>query len=73
MSEPVLQPTHYTGGKIECIEYIRDMLSPEEYAGYLRGNITKYIHRYKIKGGAQDLKKARVYLDWLIQEVENGD
>lgn len=65
-----LQPSHYTKNKIECIDYIKDVLSPEEYQGYLRGNITKYMHRYKDKGGVEDLNKARVYLNWLIEVSE---
>ena len=33
-------------------------------------NMIKYILRYKRKGGVQDLKKAQVYLNWLIEEEE---
>lgn len=66
----VSQPEHYTKGSIECIDYIKDILTAEEYAGYLRGNITKYMHRYQNKGGVTDLKKARIYLDWLIEVSE---
>lgn len=72
MSEYIRQPAHYTKGKIECIDYIKDILTAEEYAGYLRGNITKYMHRFRDKGGVQDLKKARQYLDWLIMEMDAG-
>ena len=40
--------------------------------GYGEGNIIKYVSRYKYKGkDLQDLKKARWYLDKLINEVEN--
>ena len=35
--------------------------------GYLEGNIIKYITRWKDKGGVEDLKKARHYLDKLIE------
>lgn len=34
------------------------------------GNIIKYICRWKKKNGLQDLKKARFYLDHLINHVE---
>jgi hypothetical protein len=37
---------------------------------FLEGNIIKYLWRYKEKNGVEDLKKARVYLDKLISEVE---
>jgi hypothetical protein len=39
--------------------------------GYLEGNVVKYVTRYKEKGGVEDLKKARHYLDKLI-EVHGG-
>ena len=68
MTDKVNSPAHYTSGGIECIDYIRSVLSKEEYEGYLRGNITKYLHRYKQKNGAEDLRKAQVYLEWLIGE-----
>jgi hypothetical protein len=35
--------------------------------GYLEGNVVKYVTRYKEKGGVEDLKKARHYLDKLIE------
>lgn len=69
---PVESPSHYGQGKIECIEYIRDFLTKEEYIGYLRGNVAKYMHRWRYKNGEEDLKKARWYLEELIKQVE-GD
>lgn len=66
----VNSPSHYGQGKIEAIEYISDFLTKEEYQGYLRGNIAKYLHRFPYKNGIEDLKKARWYLERLIQEVE---
>jgi hypothetical protein len=35
--------------------------------GYLEGNIVKYVSRWKEKGGIEDLRKARHYLDKLIE------
>jgi len=69
MSDNVNNPSHYGQGKIEAIEYISDFLTKEEYQGYLRGNIAKYLHRFPYKNGLEDLKKAQVYLGWLIDEV----
>ena len=60
------------GGKIECIEYLEDFLSREEYIGYLRGNIAKYMHRWRRKNGLEDLKKAEWYGARLIALVEQG-
>jgi hypothetical protein len=57
----VNNPAHYGQGKIECIEYIEDFLSEDEYIGYLRGNIAKYNHRWRYKGGLEDVRKAIWY------------
>lgn len=71
MTDKVTQPEHYTAGSIECIDYIKDSLSREEWIGYLRGNITKYMHRFRNKNGIEDLRKAEVYLGWLIEEMKS--
>lgn len=71
MTNKVTQPEHYTAGSIECIDYIKDSLSREEWIGYLRGNITKYMHRFRNKNGIEDLRKAEVYLGWLIEEMKS--
>ena len=71
MTDKVKQPEHYTAGSIECIDYIKDSLSREEWIGYLRGNITKYMHRFRSKNGIEDLRKAEVYLGWLIEEMKS--
>lgn len=66
----VNSPSHYGQGSIEAIDYIQDFLTKEEYQGYLRGNIAKYLHRWPYKNGAEDLQKAAWYLDRLIKENE---
>ena len=72
--DPVNLPAHYRSGNIECIDYIKDMMSPEAYRGYLLGNVTKYLHRYKHKGKpSEDLRKAQWYLTQLQQEVSNNE
>ena len=58
--------THYKGKAIQPWDYIVG-----NNLGYLEGNIVKYVSRWKDKGGVDDLKKARHYLDKLI-EVNNG-
>lgn len=65
-------PEHYTGGGIECIDYIKERLTPDEFQGFLNGNVIKYTHRWKEKNGIEDLRKARWYLNRLIQEQCNG-
>ena len=69
----VNHPSHYGQGKIEAIEYIKDMLTTEEYIGYLRGNIAKYMHRWRYKGGLEDLKKAQWYQIRLIETMEEEE
>jgi len=66
---PVTQPDHYNKGAIEAIEAIKASMHPQEYKGYLKGNCLKYLWRYEYKNGIEDLKKAQVYLGWLIKEV----
>ena len=74
MSEDVVnKPEHYRQGGLECIEAIEASMSREEFQGYLKGNIEKYVWRYRYKNGAQDLRKARWYLDRLISALESPD
>ena len=40
--------------------------------GFCEGNVIKYVVRWKKKGGIEDLKKARIYLDRLIEHHENN-
>lgn len=68
-SDPVNAPSHYIG-KIECIDYLRDKLTKEEFTGFCMGNVLKYSSRWRKKDGLQDLKKAKVYLDWAIENEE---
>ena len=72
--DAVNHPSHYTDGGIECIEAIESALTNEEYRGYLKGNIQKYVWREKHKGGTESLKKAKWYLQRLIEldEDQNG-
>ena len=65
--DSVNHPAHYTQGTVECIDAIESSMTPEEFRGYLKGCQIKYIWRYQHKGGMEDLKKARWYLDRLIK------
>ena len=68
----VNHPSHYTQGKIECIDAIEE--STKGLIGISAvcvANVIKYIWRYKFKNGIEDLKKARWYLDKLISHEEN--
>lgn len=65
-SDMVNSPPHYTHGGIETISYIKAKLTPEEYVGYLRGNIIKYSSRIGLKGeSAEDAGK----IEWYSKEL----
>jgi hypothetical protein len=73
MSDNVKHPDHYTSGGIECIDAIRASLGSKEFADYCKGNVIKYVWRYRLKGGVEDLRKARVYLGWMIEAEEEAN
>jgi hypothetical protein len=53
---------HYKAKAIQPWDYIAS-----NELGYFEGNIVKYVSRWKNKGGVDDLRKARHYLDKLIE------
>jgi hypothetical protein len=73
VNDLIQRPDHYTSGGIETIDFIQAKMTPEQFRGYLIGNVVKYISRFQHKNGEQDLKKARWYLERLIQEVETNE
>ena len=65
--EAVAHPAHYNQGNIEVIDAIEDW-----GLDFNAGNVVKYIARHKHKANpVEDLKKARWYLDRLIEGWEN--
>jgi hypothetical protein len=65
--EAVNHPSHYNTGKIEVIEAIEDWK-----LDFHAGNVVKYVARHQHKKNpVEDLKKARWYLDRLIERTEN--
>lgn len=65
----VHNPPHYNQSGIECIDAIMAATS-EGFEFYLQGNIIKYLWRYRYKNGVEDLKKAKWYLNKLIEQKE---
>lgn len=59
--------THYKRHTYETWDVIADW-----GLGYFDGNAVKYLSRWKHKGGVEDLRKARHYIDKLI-ELETAD
>ena len=54
--------SHYKNCKIQPVEYMH-----ANGLGYCEGAIIKYVSRYKQKNGIEDLKKAKHFIDLLIQ------
>lgn len=53
---------HYKQNEIQPFEYIVSNNIP-----YPEGNVIKYVTRWRSKGGIDDLKKAKHYLELLIE------
>jgi hypothetical protein len=70
MFDSVEKPSHYASGDIECIDAMRAQMSKEEFEGHMKGNVIKYMWRWRDKGGVESLKKARWYLNKLIESAE---
>ena len=65
--EMINHPSHYNQGKIEVIDAIQDW-----ELNFCEGNVIKYVARHRHKNEPlEDLKKARWYLERLIQSIEN--
>ena len=64
-------PPHYNQSGIECIDAIA-AATDDGYEDYLQGNIIKYLWRYRYKNGTEDLKKAKWYLEKLIEVRDEG-
>lgn len=65
--ESLAHQKHYENNQIQPIEIMKANFTPEEYKGFLQGNVLKYLLRHKYKNGMEDLQKARIYLSWLIE------
>lgn len=60
------QVAHYNRGAVQPIDFMEGSFTPDEYRGYLKGNVIKYVFRYRYKGTPEaDLTKAMTYLGWL--------
>ena len=67
--DDVDSPFHYNNGNIECINAIEAASTKEEFEGYLRANVLKYVWRFRYKDNIKDLRKAKWYLEKLISSV----
>lgn len=65
-----INPDYYKNKSIETIEVIKNELTSEEFRGYLKGQIFKYLARHRLKNGLEDLRKAQWYMDYLVKFEE---
>lgn len=72
--DDVNNPSHYTSGGIETIDYQKAKATPEEFRGHLRLTALKYLSRAGLKDDTlKDLKKAQWYVNRLVEFVETGE
>ena len=63
--ETINHPTHYTSGcGFECIEMMEMVFGKEAVHDFCTLNAFKYLWRYRQKGGADDIGKAKWYLEY---------
>ena len=63
MADVIKKPKHYAKHIIEPIDFItKNKLS------FCEGNVVKYICRWRDKGGIESLKKAKQYIDFIIEK-----
>lgn len=62
--------THYKDLAVQPWDAMQAWMSEDEFRGFLRGNVVKYIARCEDKGGVEDLKKAQHYLEKLIERYD---
>lgn len=75
-----MTPAHYVlEDGSDSMDLIAKILGKEQFKGFLRGNALKYLIRYELKGGADDLFKAMDYIERLasleddpVDEVREG-
>ena len=67
MQDKVNHPSYYTAGKVECIDAIEAaVIGLVGLEAVCTANVIKYRWRWKLKNGAEDLQKAKWYLEKLI-------
>ena len=63
---------HYQVGRIQPIELMQDVMTPEQLKGFLRGNIMKYVLRLGHKDDElKEAEKIKAYASMLV-DLLNG-
>lgn len=63
LNDKIKNPKHYIANSIEPIDFII-----ANKLNFCEGNVIKYICRWRLKNGVEDLKKAKQYIDFLIEK-----
>lgn len=67
LKDNVNQPGHYTQGGVECIDAITAAtINKTGIEAVCVANVIKYLWRYELKNGVEDVKKAQWYLNRLV-------
>ncbi|HIC3850523.1 TPA: DUF3310 domain-containing protein [Salmonella enterica] len=68
----VNHPDHYKQGGVECIDApAAATVNKTGIEAVCVANVIKYLWRYELKNGEEDVKKAQWYLHRLVAELEN--
>lgn len=59
---------HYKTLPIQVVQFCHANSIP-----YMEGNIIKYVVRWRTKGGLSDLKKAKHYIELILEMEKNCD
>ena len=62
-----LDPSYYHQNGQDLIDHLSEIFNTDMFIGFMTGNIFKYLTHWQQKNGIEDLKKAQVYLNRLIE------
>lgn len=69
-----MTPAHYVlEDGSDSMDLIAKILGREQFKGFLRGNALKYLIRYELKSGVDDLRKALDYIERLVELEEEPE
>jgi len=73
-SKDSINPSHYQQGPIQCIEAIESAtIGKSGIEAVCVANIIRYLWRFELKGGLEDVKKAQWYLSHLVAHLEERE
>lgn len=74
VKDNVNHPSHYTQGKVECIDALESAtIGKSGIEAVCVANIIKYLWRYEEKNGVEDVRKSQFYLNRLLATLENNN